>query len=73
MEKFRERHVDGLIIATAKRTDPLIDDCRQEGTPLVQAVRASSDDDVCSVVSDEIIGGNMVISHLAQLGHKKIA
>ncbi len=72
-EKFRERHVDGLIIATATRKDTLIDECRKEGTPFVQAVRASSDADVCSVVSDEIIGGCMVISHLAQLGHKKIA
>jgi len=73
VEKFRERHVDGLIIATAKRKDSLIDDCRQEGTPFVQAVRASVDADVSSVVSDEIIGGNMVVSHLAQLGHKRIA
>ena len=73
VEKFRERHVDGLIIATAKRKDTLIDDCRQEGTPFVQAVRASVDADVSSVVSDEIIGGNMVVSHLAQLGHKRIA
>lgn len=73
VEKFRERHVDGLIIATAKRKDSLIEDCRQEGTPFVQAVRASVDADVSSVVSDEIIGGNMVVSHLAQLGHKRIA
>tara|TARA_B100000315_G_scaffold245026_1_gene270402 strand:+ start:1697 stop:2719 length:1023 start_codon:yes stop_codon:yes gene_type:complete len=72
-EKFRERHVDGLIIATAQRKDKLIDDCRREGTPFVQAVRASNDTDVSSVLSDEHIGGNMVISHLAQLGHKRIA
>lgn len=72
-EKFRERHVDGLIIATAKRKDKLIDECRKDGTPFVQAIRTSNDPDVCSVVSDERIGGHMVISHLAQLGHKKIA
>ena len=73
LNKFRERHVDGLIIATAKRKEALISDCISEGTPFVQAVRASEITDVCSVVSDELIGGNMVISHLAQLGHKKIA
>ena len=73
MDKFRERHVDGLIIATAKRKDKMIDECRQEGTPFVQAVRSSNDANICSVVSDEIIGGNMVISHLDQLGHKEIA
>lgn len=73
LNKFRERHVDGLIIATAKRKEALINDCIREGTPFVQAVRTSNISGVCSVVSDELIGGDMVISHLAQLGHKKIA
>ena len=73
LNKFRERHVDGLIIATAKRKEALISDCIGEGTPFVQAVRTSETTGVCSVVSDELIGGNMVISHLAQLGHKRIA
>ena len=73
LEKFRERHVDGLIIATAARKEELIDDCIREGTPFVQAVRASENINVCSVVSDELVGGNMVISHLAQLGHREIA
>jgi LacI family transcriptional regulator len=73
LNKFRERQVDGLIIATAMRGDKLIKDCILEGTPFVEAVRASGNTDVCSVISDEITGGIMVISHLAQLGHKKIA
>ena len=73
LNKFRERQVDGLIIATAMRGDKLIEDCILEGTPFVEAVRASGNTDVCSVISDEITGGIMVISHLAQLGHKKIA
>ena len=73
LDKFRERHVDGLIIATAKRKEHLISDCIREGTPFVQAVRTSDNVGVCSVVSDELTGGNMVVSHLAQLGHKKIA
>jgi LacI family transcriptional regulator len=73
LNKFRERQVDGLIIATATRGDELIKDCILEGTPFVEAVRASGNTDVCSIISDEIIGGIMVISHLAQLGHKTIA
>ncbi|MDP6926862.1 MAG: LacI family DNA-binding transcriptional regulator [Rhodospirillales bacterium] len=73
VEKFRERHVDGLIIATAQRKDSVIDECCAEGTPFVLAVRASTDIGVSSVVSDENVGANMVISHLAQLGHTEIA
>ena len=73
LNKFRERQVDGLIIATAMRGDQIIKDCILEGTPFVEAVRTSGNTDVCSVISDEITGGIMVISHLAQLGHKEIA
>lgn len=73
IEKFRERHVDGLIIATAQRNDDIINDCQADGTPFVLAVRSSTDRSVSSVVSDENVGANMVISHLAQLGHRKIA
>lgn len=73
VEKFRERHVDGLVIATAHRQDALIDDCRAEGTPFVLAVRSTTDIGVSSVVSDEIAGGNMIVSHLTQLGHTRIA
>ena len=73
VEKFRERQVDGLVIATARRKDSLVADCQADGTPFVLAVRSTTDKGVSSVVSDEIIGGKMVISHLVLLGHKNIA
>ena len=46
---------------------------KQDEIPFVQAVRASNDKGVSSVVSDEISGGIMVISHLKTLGHNQIA
>ena len=73
LEKFRERQVDGLIIATARRDEELISECITEGIPFVEAVRSSGNPEVCSVVSDEVMGGIMVLSHLTQLGHTKIA
>ena len=73
VEKFHERQVDGLIIATARRLDNVVETCLEEGTPFVLAVRSTIKKDVNSVVSDEIAGGQMIVSHLAQLGHKKIA
>ena len=72
-EKFMDRHVDGLIIASSKIEDPFIKKCKQDEIPFVQAVRASSDKGVSSVVSDEVSGGIMVISHLKTLGHNQIA
>ena len=47
--------------------------CLEEGTPFVLVVRSTIEKGVNSVVSDEIVGGQMIVSHLAQLGHKKIA
>ena len=73
IEKFHERQVDGLIIATARQQDDLVAKCRIEGTPFVLAVRSTVDNEVSSVVSNEITGGNMIITHLAQLGHRHIA
>ena len=73
VDKFRERQVDGLVIATARRHDELVADCRADATPFVLAVRSTTDIGVSSVVSDEIMGSNMIISHLTQLGHKDIA
>ena len=73
VDKFRERQVDGLVIATARRQDELVADCRAEGTPFVLAVRSTTDIGVSSVVSDEVIGVKMVMSHLVQLGHRDIA
>ena len=73
VEKFHERQVDGLIIATARRQDDLVAECRAEGIPFVLAVRSTADIGVSSVVSDEVIGGKMIISHLVQLGHVNIA
>jgi len=73
LAKFQERQVDGLIIATARRKDDLVLECKDEGTPFVLAVRSTEDIGVSSVVSDEIIGGKMIISHLTQLGHEHIA
>ena len=73
LAKFQERQVDGLIIATARRKDDLVLKFKDEGTPFVLAVRSTEDVGVSSVVSDEIIGGNMIVSHLTQLGHEHIA
>ena len=73
VDKFHERQVDGLIIATARRLDDVVITCLEEGTPFVLVVRSTIEKGVNSVVSDEIVGGQMIVSHLAQLGHKKIA
>lgn len=67
------RHVDGLILATARRRDPLVEHCLREEIPLVLVNRTVETGGVSSVVTDDAFGMQLVIEHLAQLGHARIA
>lgn len=67
------RHVDGLIMATARRRDPLVDHCLAEEIPLVLVNRTVETGGVSSVVADEALGMQLTVGHLARLGHARIA
>ncbi|MQA78023.1 MAG: substrate-binding domain-containing protein [Streptosporangiales bacterium] len=67
------QHVDGLILATARRDYPLLDDVMGTGMPVVLVNRASERPSVSAVTSDDYIGVGLAVSHLASLGHRRIA
>jgi LacI family transcriptional regulator len=67
------RRVDGLIMATALRRDPLVDQCLAEEIPLVLVNRTVERREVPSVVNDDELGTRMAVAHLAGLGHRRIA
>jgi len=73
LEELKTRQVDGLILATAHREDALIALCRAEEIPFVLVNRRSDEDGVSSVVADDAAGVRAVVSHLATLGHRRIA
>ena len=66
------RRVDGLIVATASRHDPLISFCIEEKLPLVLVNRAEKDARISAVVSDDIQGMQLAVDHLVDLGHQHI-
>jgi LacI family transcriptional regulator len=67
------RRVDGLILATATRNDPLVTFCIKEHLPTVLVNRAEAETRLSAVVSDEIRGMQLAVDHLVEFGHKKIA
>jgi LacI family transcriptional regulator len=71
-ERLIARRVDGLILATASRKDPLVETCRARGLPVVQVNRASDDARVPAIVGDDSAGMDLAVRHLAQLGHTRI-
>lgn len=66
------RRVDGLIIATASREDPLVTFCIGERLPVVLVNRTERTARVSAVVSDDLLGMQLAVDHLIDLGHRSI-
>lgn len=73
LERFRERQVDGLILATAHLEDPVAERYLREGHPFVLVNRTTRRDGMPSVVGDDVAGIQQLIKHLIALGHRQIA
>jgi LacI family transcriptional regulator len=68
-----DRQVDGLVIATARREDPRLAELSAHGPPTVLINRVVEDHHFSSVSVDDAAGVAMVVDHLAELGHRRIA
>ena len=73
LDRMWARRVDGLILATARRDDPLLAEYRAEGVPLVLVNRDVDDHSIRSVINDDAGGIHLAVAHLAGLGHRRIA
>lgn len=67
------RRVDGLILATARREYPLIEEIRDAGLAAVLVNRTTDRTVVPAVLGDDHSGIGQAVRHLVELGHTKIA
>jgi len=72
-EQMLARHVDGYVLATARLRDPLLEEAVRSGVPVVLMNRMAEDYAFSSVTVDNERGVRLAISHLAGLGHSRIA
>jgi LacI family transcriptional regulator len=72
VKQMLARQVDGLILATTTRRDPIIDFCMANSIPVVSVNRSEDNERTSSVVHDESVGMRIAVSHLASLGHRKV-
>jgi LacI family transcriptional regulator len=72
-EQMRARHVDGFVLATATLHDQLLAEAAAAGLPVVLMNRLSPDYSFPSVSVDNEQGARMAVTHLARLGHTRIA
>ena len=73
LASMMNRRVDGLILATAHRNTPAIDELVESGLPLVLVNRTVDDQKVPSVTTDDHAGIGLAVRHLVELGHTRIA
>ena len=73
VERMLAQRVDGLVMATATRDDPLIDYVTATGTPAVLVNRADDSGRLGAVVSDDRLAMKLMVDHMVQLGHRRIA
>lgn len=66
------RRVDGLVLATVQRRDPVLTLCLEAGLPTVLVNRAETGVRASAVVADDAAGMALAVDHLAALGHRRI-
>src|SRR5882757_4797168 len=62
--KLMARRVDGLILATVSRDDPLVAYCIERNLPAVLVNRAETQPRLSAVVSDDALGMQLAVDHL---------
>ena len=72
LAEMMARQVDGLILGTATRHDPIVKAWAQRGTPLVMINRTDQTGEAPSITTDDLLGLGLIVDHLVELGHKAI-
>jgi LacI family transcriptional regulator len=74
LELMLARRVDGFILATARRHDPVVARCVAEDLPVVLINRMTSGiAGITAVVNEDARGVALAVAHLVGLGHRRIA
>src|SRR5438876_11240544 len=72
-EQMRARHADGIVLATAHLSDPLLAEAARPGLPVVLVNRMAQDHSLPSVSVDNESGMRMAVAHLIGQGHRHTA
>lgn len=73
LERMRSQRVDGVLLATAARGDPVVDFLVESGLQAVMVNRADESGRLSSVVSDDQLAMRLAVDHLVARGCKRIA
>lgn len=72
IDQMLGRQVEGLVLATAERDDPILDYCVAQRIPVVMVNRGEDTGRASCVVSDSLLAMRLTVDHLVGLGHRHI-
>jgi LacI family transcriptional regulator, galactose operon repressor len=73
LDLLEEHRVQGILITPVTGADERIARLQQRGTPVVLVDSRSPSRGQCSVSVDDVLGGDLAISHLLDAGHDRVA
>lgn len=73
LRMMQGRSIDGMLISTARREDPIVKECIDNEIPFVLINRTVDREGVNAVIIDEDFGIRSVLDHLISLRHTRIA
>lgn len=72
MREILDYQVDGIVLASVSMSSHLAARCDEAGIPVVLFNRAQDDDRLCSVTTNNYLGGRALAQHFLDLGHREI-
>lgn len=72
VDSLLSRHVEGLIIATARLEHPMLEQLHAQGVKMVLVNRRTAGVELPSITPDDAAGIATAVKHLAELGHRRI-
>jgi LacI family transcriptional regulator len=73
LELLEEHRVQGILITPLSGADERLARLQRRGTPVVLVDSGSPSRGQCSVSVDDVLGGDLAVSHLLAAGHEQIA
>jgi LacI family transcriptional regulator, galactose operon repressor len=73
LELLEEHRVQGILITPVAGADERLALLQRRGTPVVLVDSRSPSGGLCSVAVDDVLGGDVAVSHLLAAGHERLA